>query len=144
MGRAANMESTDNPYLQRESRISHGNLQRLESQIEALDRRVNDALRNPVDPDAPTMAPGSVHVWGVPFSRLTLGETLLYIDQLVSRGRPGYFITANLNYVMLTSQLPELQRVNERASFIVCDGMPMVWWSRLTRTPLPERVASMP
>ncbi|MDA0657352.1 MAG: WecB/TagA/CpsF family glycosyltransferase [Planctomycetota bacterium] len=24
---------------------------------------------------------------------------------------------------------------------MVCDGMPMVWWSRRTKTPLPERVA---
>jgi len=42
---------------------------------------------------------------------------------------------------MLTDRHPELRDVNENASFIVCDGMPAVWYSRWINRPLPERVA---
>ena len=70
-----------------------------------------------------------------------MAETFRHIDKRIAWGTPGYFITANLNYNMLTNKHPELAEVNNNASFIVCDGMPMVWWSKLLRTPLPERIA---
>jgi N-acetylglucosaminyldiphosphoundecaprenol N-acetyl-beta-D-mannosaminyltransferase len=34
-----------------------------------------------------------------------------------------------------------LAEVNRLAAFLVADGMPMIWYSRFTRQPLPERVA---
>ena len=36
---------------------------------------------------------------------------------------------------------PELAAVLRRAELVVADGMPLVWLSRLLKTPLPERVA---
>jgi N-acetylglucosaminyldiphosphoundecaprenol N-acetyl-beta-D-mannosaminyltransferase len=36
---------------------------------------------------------------------------------------------------------PELRRMVEQADLVVPDGMPLIWASRLQRTPLPERVA---
>jgi N-acetylglucosaminyldiphosphoundecaprenol N-acetyl-beta-D-mannosaminyltransferase len=42
---------------------------------------------------------------------------------------------------MLTATNPALARVNRSAAFLVADGAPLVWASRRTRTPLPERVA---
>ncbi len=71
----------------------------------------------------------------------TLDGTVAKIDELIQRGKPGFFVTANLHYAMLTEQIRELRAVNERASFILADGMPLVWASRLQKTPLPERVA---
>jgi exopolysaccharide biosynthesis WecB/TagA/CpsF family protein len=42
---------------------------------------------------------------------------------------------------MLTRDHPDLAEINERAAFILADGAPVVWASRLLGTPLPERVA---
>ena len=42
---------------------------------------------------------------------------------------------------MLTRENPDLQKVNARAAFIVADGAPIVWATRRSPTPLPERVA---
>src|SRR5262249_24390160 len=55
--------------------------------------------------------------------------------------RPSYFITANLNYAMLSARSKELRAINERAFLILADGMPLVWASRSAARPLPERVA---
>ena len=82
-----------------------------------------------------------VPVWGLALARLTYDETLDEVDRLIERGEPAFFVTANLNYAMLCGGDPRLRAVNEQAAFLVADGMPLVWYSRLVRRPLPERVA---
>lgn len=89
-------------------------------------------------------APPICTVWGIPFSRVTTGETVDWIERRIERGDPGYLITANLNYVMLADRMPELANVTSDAAGILADGMPIVWRSKLARNTanqLPERVA---
>jgi N-acetylglucosaminyldiphosphoundecaprenol N-acetyl-beta-D-mannosaminyltransferase len=80
-------------------------------------------------------------VWGLPLVPDTFAQSLDRIDRLIAAGRPSFFITANLNYAMLCDADERLQRLNDRAAFILADGMPLVWWSRFGERPLPERVA---
>jgi N-acetylglucosaminyldiphosphoundecaprenol N-acetyl-beta-D-mannosaminyltransferase len=82
-----------------------------------------------------------VKVWGLPLVPDTFEQALDRIDRLIAAGRPSFFITANLNYAMLCDADERLQRLNECAAFILADGMPLVWWSRLGPRALPERVA---
>jgi N-acetylglucosaminyldiphosphoundecaprenol N-acetyl-beta-D-mannosaminyltransferase len=82
-----------------------------------------------------------VRVWGLPLVPDTFDQALDRIDRLIAARRPSFFITANLNYAMLTDADDRLKRVNEQAAFLLADGMPLVWWSRLGPRPLPERVA---
>lgn len=81
-----------------------------------------------------------VPVWGLLLARVTAAQTVDLVDELIQRERPGLFITANLHYAMLSDRHLRMQIVNARATFILADGMPMVWYSRLKRQPLPERV----
>jgi N-acetylglucosaminyldiphosphoundecaprenol N-acetyl-beta-D-mannosaminyltransferase len=82
-----------------------------------------------------------VRVWGLPLAPVTFEQALDRIDGLVAAGRPSFFITANLNYAMLADTDPRLREHNDQAAFVLADGMPLVWWSRLGPRPLPERVA---
>ena len=82
-----------------------------------------------------------VWIWGIPFAALSMAETVSAIEDLIEAGRPSFFITANVNYAMLTHENPDLRAINERAAFILADGAPLVWASRLQGSPLPERVA---
>jgi N-acetylglucosaminyldiphosphoundecaprenol N-acetyl-beta-D-mannosaminyltransferase len=84
--------------------------------------------------------PAPVRVWGVALTPITFPQTLDLIDRLIAERKPGYFITANLHYAMLTAREPRLAAVNEEAAFILADGMPLVWASRWRSTRLPERV----
>ena len=79
-------------------------------------------------------------VWGLPLASITFGEAVEAVDRLIARGRPSFFITANLHYAMLCDRDPQLADLSGRAAFLLADGMPMVWYSRLLGTPLPERV----
>ena len=89
----------------------------------------------------PDGRPERVRVMGLPLARLTFAAALDRIDALVAAGRPSYFITANLNYAMVSDALPALKIVDDAADFVLADGMPLVWASRLGPRPLPERVA---
>ncbi|WP_435022690.1 WecB/TagA/CpsF family glycosyltransferase (plasmid) [Tundrisphaera sp. TA3] len=60
---------------------------------------------------------------------------------MIARGRPAYFITANVHYAMLTEQHPDLGPINQGAELILADGAPLVWASRFRKVVLPERVA---
>lgn len=89
-------------------------------------------------PEMPTEA---VRVWGLPLMPYTEAQALARVDELIEAGTPTFFITANLNYAMLVDRDPRLAALTEQAAFVLADGMPLVWWSRLGRRPLPERVA---
>lgn len=82
-----------------------------------------------------------IRVWGLPLAPYTFGRTLDRVGELIAAGEPSFFVTANLNYAMISDRDPRLRAINERAAFIVADGMPLVWWSRLGKRRLPERVA---
>ena len=88
-----------------------------------------------------TLADEPVWVWGLPLAPVTFDQALDWIDRLIADGKPSFFITANLNYAMLVDADPRLRALNDRAAFLLADGMPLVWWSRLGPRPLPERVA---
>jgi N-acetylglucosaminyldiphosphoundecaprenol N-acetyl-beta-D-mannosaminyltransferase len=89
----------------------------------------------------PTLTlPPPINLLGLPIVPWHHYEVIQVIDWLVQRGTPSYFITANLHYARLSASVEALQSVNSQAAFIVADGMPLVWMSRLLGRPLPERV----
>ncbi|HEX3151207.1 MAG TPA: WecB/TagA/CpsF family glycosyltransferase [Gemmataceae bacterium] len=89
----------------------------------------------------PSSADDIVWVWGLPLVPDSFERALDRIDRLIVQRTPSFFITANLNYAMLTDADPRIRTLNQQAAFILADGMPLVWWSRLGGRPLPERVA---
>jgi N-acetylglucosaminyldiphosphoundecaprenol N-acetyl-beta-D-mannosaminyltransferase len=82
-----------------------------------------------------------IWVWGLPLAPLTLAGTVERVKALVEARVPSFFVTANLNYAMLTSRTESLRVVNKRAVFLIADGMPLVWASGWQGKRLPERVA---
>lgn len=90
---------------------------------------------------ATTESPHPVHILGVPITPYTNEQTVDRLEQFVDQRACTYIVTANLNYAMLCETDDDLRDVNTRAAFVVADGAPLVWWSRLVGRPLPERVA---
>ena len=83
----------------------------------------------------------SIWVWGVPFTPVTRAGACDLVESLIRARTPSYFITANTHYAMLTRDNPDLAEINRGSAFIIADGAPIVWASRLKGSPLPERVA---
>lgn len=91
--------------------------------------------------EADAVAIRACEVWGLPLARITYGEALARIVGLVEARRPSYVVTANLNYAMLSRTTPGLDAVTRGAAFVVCDGVPLVWVTRLRGEPVPEPIA---
>ena len=85
--------------------------------------------------------PPATEALGLPLHPLTTAQALDRLAYLVERREPTYFVTANLNYAMLCDRDSRLMAHVRRADFIVADGMPLLWASRLRGRRLPERVA---
>jgi N-acetylglucosaminyldiphosphoundecaprenol N-acetyl-beta-D-mannosaminyltransferase len=78
---------------------------------------------------------------GLLVDQVTEREVIARIIDEASAGRGGRVITPNLDQLRLYHELPELRSMYRDATLVVADGMPLVWASRLQKTPLPERVA---
>ncbi|QSF45751.1 WecB/TagA/CpsF family glycosyltransferase [Paenibacillus tianjinensis] len=84
----------------------------------------------------------SVSILGVPFSKLTLEETTLYLAEQIRKERSGLFhlITANPE-ITLASQSDELLReIIRAADLVVPDGIGIVLAAKRKGEPIPERV----
>lgn len=86
----------------------------------------------------------SVKILGVPFSTMTLPDTVKLIqDKLAverSSSRPFHLITANPEIVMAAKQQPELRQIVEAADLITPDGIGVVLAAKWQGAHIPERV----
>jgi N-acetylglucosaminyldiphosphoundecaprenol N-acetyl-beta-D-mannosaminyltransferase len=78
---------------------------------------------------------------GVPFDSVTTVQTVGLIEQMVASRQPHHLVTANVDFLVQALHDVELHRILTDAHMVLCDGMPLVWASRLLGNRLPERVA---
>jgi N-acetylglucosaminyldiphosphoundecaprenol N-acetyl-beta-D-mannosaminyltransferase len=87
------------------------------------------------------LLPAQVDLLGVrlvPWTERDVVEHVFDIDARPHRG--GWIITANVDILRQITRDPALRQLVTRATITVADGMPLVWASRIQRTPLPERI----
>jgi N-acetylglucosaminyldiphosphoundecaprenol N-acetyl-beta-D-mannosaminyltransferase len=78
---------------------------------------------------------------GIAIDRRTEAEVVAYVRDSLDRGRGGRIVTPNVDILRLARRDPGLRAQLAGADLVVADGAPLIWASRLARTPLPERVA---
>ena len=82
-----------------------------------------------------------VRLDGTGFDRITEGEVVAVVREAIAAGRGGRIITPNIDILRQAQHNPRVRAFLDDADLIVADGMPLVWASRLSGAPLPERVA---
>ena len=82
-----------------------------------------------------------VELLGVPVDAVTLQDAAVHIVRSARAGIGGWVITPNLDILRRVVRDAEFRRMYELATLRLADGMPLVWASKLKRTPLPERAA---
>jgi N-acetylglucosaminyldiphosphoundecaprenol N-acetyl-beta-D-mannosaminyltransferase len=82
-----------------------------------------------------------VRLLGVPLDNITAAEAIDRIAGELSEGRGGWVLTPNLDILRVLARDPEYAALCSPTTLRVADGMPLIWASRLQRTPLPERIA---
>jgi len=70
-----------------------------------------------------------------------MSETIDRIDHAISNHTGGWVVTPNLDILHKLTHDTDFARLVEPATLRLADGMPLVWASKLSGDPLPERVA---
>jgi N-acetylglucosaminyldiphosphoundecaprenol N-acetyl-beta-D-mannosaminyltransferase len=78
---------------------------------------------------------------GTGFDRLTEDEVVAIVRDAIASGRGGRIMTPNVDILRQAQVDAGVRAYLADADLVVADGMPLVWASRLSGTPLPERVA---
>jgi N-acetylglucosaminyldiphosphoundecaprenol N-acetyl-beta-D-mannosaminyltransferase len=81
-----------------------------------------------------------VAVLGVDVAAMTEGAVIAWAFDRLERRTGSWICPVNLDVLRQISEDIEIRRLVASADLVVADGMPLVWASHLTRTPLPERV----
>lgn len=82
----------------------------------------------------------TVSIFDIPFSKLSMNDTVAYLTEAVKSGRPHQVITANPIMVMTALDHPEYKKMMQNADLIVPDGTGIVWAAGVGGDPLHERV----
>ena len=82
---------------------------------------------------------GQVRVGNVTLDALSRDEVVDAVIERLAGGRGGLIITPNVS-IARELQRPGNAVISRSADLSVCDGMPLLWASRLAGTPLPGRV----
>lgn len=77
---------------------------------------------------------------GVKLHAVTESQVINHILAQIELGNGGVVVTPNLDHLRRYCRDLSFGALIAEADLIVADGMPLVWASRLQRTPLPERV----
>lgn len=89
----------------------------------------------------PTVSVPSVRLLGVRIHAIRERECIDQILNALDEGRGGWVITPNLDILRQAVRDQSIAALLAKADLVVPDGMPLIWASRLQRTPLPQRVA---
>lgn len=81
----------------------------------------------------------SVIIEGIAFDSVTEAEVVSVVREGMGSGRGGTVLTPNVD-ILRTLRTPSRRDLASSADLVVADGSPIVWASRLSGTPLPERV----
>jgi N-acetylglucosaminyldiphosphoundecaprenol N-acetyl-beta-D-mannosaminyltransferase len=89
--------------------------------------------------EPPAFATCQLH--GMTLARLDTQGVLDHVFGCLARGRGGWLVTANLDFLRRHVHDGEMRALYDLADVCVADGMPLLWAARLQGDRLPERVA---
>lgn len=72
---------------------------------------------------------------------VTMEEALVEIDRLIQKCQNAYVVTPNVDHIVQLEKDVVLQKVYQNASLILTDGQPLIWLSKLYKTPIVEKVS---
>lgn len=83
----------------------------------------------------------TVPIYGIPFSKMNMNETVAYLVRAVQARRSHRIVTGNPEMVMKSLRDPVFHRALATAELVVPDGTGVVWAARRAGQPVAERVA---
>jgi len=82
----------------------------------------------------------TVSLYGVPFSKMNMQETVNYLSKAIETKTPQRVITGNPIMLMVGLENPSFHHTLATADLVVPDGSGVVWAARRLKQPVQERV----
>jgi N-acetylglucosaminyldiphosphoundecaprenol N-acetyl-beta-D-mannosaminyltransferase len=98
------------------------------------------ALHTPAAPASRQVGLPTVSLLGLPIHCVTTEVAVAHILDSLERGVGGWVMTPNVDILRRWVRDEQFRMLAADVTLCVADGMPLVWASRVMRTPLPERV----
>ncbi len=75
--------------------------------------------------------------------RISIADASERVHEFVCSGVPNHIVTVNLDFLRLSKLDRSFRDIVNDSAMVVADGMPLVWASRRTGSPLPGRIAGV-
>ena len=72
---------------------------------------------------------------------VNMKEAIQKIEQLILSKKSSYVVTPNVDHIVKLETDKEFQEVYKEADLILTDGMPLIWISKIKKTPIKEKVS---
>lgn len=80
-------------------------------------------------------------LFDMPINNLTLAETLAAMGAHIEQGEQGYAVTPNVDHAVEFSQNADFRQAYHDASFVLADGVPILWAGKLFGKPIKEKIS---
>lgn len=71
---------------------------------------------------------------------VTSQECLNRISETIVKNEKMFIVTSNVDHIVSVENDYEFEKVYDFADLVVADGMPLIWLSKILKTPLKERI----
>ena len=72
---------------------------------------------------------------------LTMQEAIEKSAYLIENTKQSYVVTPNVDHIIKLQKDSEFHEIYENASLILTDGQPLIWISKLYKTPIKEKIS---
>lgn len=82
-----------------------------------------------------------VRILNIEVDNVNMEESIKIIEKLILKNDNSYVVTPNVDHIVKLEHDDEFKKAYENADLILADGIPLIWISKLLRTPLKEKVS---
>lgn len=81
------------------------------------------------------------NIFNIVIDNISMEECVEQIDKLINDGKYHYVVTPNVDHIVQLQDDNYFLEVYKKADLVVTDGMPLVWYSKLIRKPIIEKIS---
>ncbi|MCM1082014.1 MAG: WecB/TagA/CpsF family glycosyltransferase [Clostridium sp.] len=72
---------------------------------------------------------------------ITMKEVMEQIDEFIVNNNCRYVVTPNVNHITMIEKSRSFREIYDNASLVLTDGTPLIWISKLYKTPIKEKIS---
>ncbi|HFD8692128.1 TPA: WecB/TagA/CpsF family glycosyltransferase [Clostridium perfringens] len=80
-------------------------------------------------------------MFNIEIDNISMDECIEKIDDLINNGKFNYLVTPNVDHIVKLDKDNEFLKVYNNADLIVTDGMPIIWYSKIIKRPIKEKIS---